>query len=154
MNYEAKQGDLTEEIDELNTLLSENVEKRKTTEKRITFKELPADQQFKTFHGGRKKVIDIIKMICYRAEVSMTNIIMPGLSRYDKDTARAIVKNIFQGSADMTPNSEQMTLHIRLHHMNNRKFDRAVEILMEHLNQSEFVFPGTELRLIYEFVSK
>ena len=154
MKYEANQGDLTGEIEELKTLLSEKVEQRKTTPKHIMFKELPDDHIFKTLHGGRKKAIDIIKMICYRAEVSMANTIMPSLSKYDKDTARAIIKSIFQGAADMIPNYEKMTLHIRLHHMNNRKFDNAVELLMEHLNQSEFIFPGTELRIIYEFVSK
>ena len=154
MNYEAKQGDLTSEIEELTTLLSEKLEKRKITPKHIKFKELPDDHKFKTLHGGRKKVIDIIKMICYRAEVSMANIIMPSLSNYDKDTARAIVKSIFQGSADMSPDYKDNTLHIRLHHMNNRKYDNAVKILMEHLNQSEFIFPATELRIVYEFVSK
>ena len=146
MNYEAKQGDLTSEIEELTTLLSEKVAKRKITKKHIKFKELPDDHKFKTLHGGRKKVIDIIKMICYRAEVSMANIIMPSLSNYDKDTARAIVKSIFQGSADMRPDYKDNTLHIRLHHMNNRKYDNAVKILMEHLNQSEFIFPATELK--------
>jgi len=54
----------------------------------------------------------------------------------------------------MIPNYEKMTLNIRLHHMNSRKFDNAVKQLMGHLNQSEFIFPGTELRVIYDFVSK
>jgi hypothetical protein len=154
MNYEGKQGDLTAEVEGLKTLLSENIEKRKTTEKHIKFKELPDDHKFKTFHGGRKTVIDIVKMICYRAEVSMANSIMPSLSKYDKDTARAIVKSIFQGAADMIPDYEKMTLRVRLHHMNNRKFDNAVKILMEHLNQSEFIFPGTKLKVSYEFNSE
>jgi len=154
MNYEAKQGDLTAEIEELKTLLSEDIEQRKIIKKHIKFKELPEDHKFQTFHGGRKKVIDIVKMICYRAEVSMANIIMPSLSKYDKDTARAIIKSIFKGSADMAPDYEKRILYIRLHHMNNRKFDNAVKLLMEDLNQSEFIFPGTELMVIYEFVSK
>jgi len=154
MNYEAKQGDLSAEIEELKTLLSKKLEKRKITKKHIKFKELPDDHKFKTLHGGRKKVIDIIKMICYRAEVSMANIIMPSLSKRDKDTARAIVKNIFQGSADMIPEYKKKILHIRLHHMNNRKFDNVIKILMVHLNQSEFIFPGTELKIVYEFISK
>lgn len=154
MKYEAKQGNLTDEIDEFNTLLSEKIQLRKTTPKHIQFKELPEDQKFQTFHGGRKKVIDIIKMICYRAEVSMANILKPSLSLYDKDTARAIVKNTFQASVDMIPDYEKEILHVRLHHLNNSKFDNVVELLMEHLNQSEFIFPGTKLRVLYGFVSK
>jgi len=45
------------------------------------------------------------------------------------------------------------TLRIRLHPLANESSDQAVRHLCEELNTTETVFPGTELRLIYELVS-
>lgn len=151
--YEAKQGDLTAEIKEFEERLVATKTLKKSTDKHIQFKELPEDHKFQTLHGGRKKMIDIIKMICYRAEVAMTNIIVQQLSVYDRDTARAIVKNIFKMSADIHPDYEKNKLFVRLHHMKTRKIDSKVRVLMGHLNQSGFKFPGTDLELFYDFVS-
>lgn len=153
MKFEAKQGDLTDKIEEYDAKLTEKKAERKATDKHIQFKDLPEDHKFQTLHGGRKKMIDVIKMICYRAEVAMANIIVPNMSIYDRDTARTIIKNIFQTSADIHPDYENNKLTVLLHHMNNRKADVMVRILMKELNKSEFNYPGTELTLEYKFVS-
>lgn len=153
MKFEAKQGGLTDEIEEYYAKLTTRKSERKAVEKHIQFKDLPEDHKFQTLHGGRKKMIDVIKMICYRAEVSMANIIAPDMSTYDRDTARTIIKNVFQTQADILPDYENNKLIVRLHHMNNRKADRMVQILINQLNETEFKFPGTELTLSYEFVS-
>lgn len=92
-------------------------------------------------------------MICYRSEIAMTNIIIPELTLYDRDTGRDIIKNIFQASADIYPDNENKKLRVCLHHTNNAKTDKIVTSLMLHLNQSETIFPGSELKLFYEFVS-
>ncbi len=151
--YEARQGELTAEIEELTAILATKKDQKRTTDKYIQVKDLPEDYKFKTLDGGRKKIIDIIKMICYRAEVAMANLIISELTLYDRDTARNIIKTIFQTSADIYPDYIDKKLHIHLHHMNNRKTDKIVEFLMNQLNQSECIFPGTELKLTYKFVS-
>ena len=48
---------------------------------------------------------------------------------------------------------EAKTLTIRLHPPANNSSDQAVRHLCDELNCTETVFPGTELRLIYELVS-
>jgi hypothetical protein len=151
--YEARQGELTDEIDELEDALKTKKELKRVTAKYIQVKELPEDFKFKMLDGGRKKFIDIIKMICYRAEIAMTNIIATELTLYDRDTGRDIVKNIFKASADIYPDYANKKLIVRMHHTNNARTDKIVAFLMNHLNQCESIFPGTELVLFYEFVS-
>jgi hypothetical protein len=151
--FEGNQGDITAKIKEFRELIESKKLEKSSTASHIVFKELPEDHKYQTLHGGRKKMIDIIKMICYRGEIAMANIVAPSLSVYDKDTARTIVKNIFKTPADIYPNYEKKELRVRLHYMNNQKTNKAVRLLMGQLNQSNFVFPGTELELKYEFVS-
>ena len=85
--YEARQGELTKEIEELTETVKIKKTQKKNTAKHITVKELPEEFKFKMFHGGRKKFIDVIKMIAYRAETAIANIIKPHLLKHDKDTA-------------------------------------------------------------------
>lgn len=151
--YEARQGEITNEIEELQEALKIKKEQKRVTPKYIQIKDLPEDFKFKMLDGGRKKFIDIIKMICYRSEIAMTNIIIPELTLYDRDTGRDIIKNIFQASADIYPDNKNKKLRVCLHHTNNAKTDKIVTSLMLHLNQSETIFPGSELKLFYEFVS-
>ena len=126
---------------------------KKNTDKHIPVKELPEEFKFKMFHGGRKKFIDIIKMIAYRAETALSNIIKPHLSKYDKDTARNIVKNIFQTSADIHPDYEKKILAVKLHFQATHKKDKVIKKLVEFLNETDYCFPGTDLKLSYDFVS-
>ena len=151
--YEARQGELTKEIEELTDTVQRKKEQKKNTAKHITVKELPEKFKFKMFHGGRKKFIDIIKMIAYRAETAIANIMKPNLSKHDKDTARNIAKNIFQTSADIYPDPKNKILAVKLHYLDTHKKDRVTKKLIEFLNETECCFPGTDLKISYDFVS-
>lgn len=83
----------------------------------------------------------------------MANLIVPELTLYDRDTARSIIKNIFQASADIFPDYENKRLTVCLHHTNNRKTDIIVQFLMDQLNKTQCTFPSSELEIFYKFVS-
>ncbi len=151
--YEARQGELTKEIEELTDIVKRKKAEKKNTAKHITVEELPEEFKFKMFHGGRKKFIDMIKMIAYRAETAIANIIKPHLSKHDKDTARNIAKNIFHTPADIHPDYENKILAVKLHYQNTHKKDKVIKKLIEYLNETEYCFPGTELKISYNFVS-
>jgi hypothetical protein len=51
------------------------------------------------------------------------------------------------------PDPQAKTLTIRLHPLANQSSDNAISHLCDQLNQTETLFPGTELRLIYELVA-
>jgi hypothetical protein len=55
--------------------------------------------------------------------------------------------------ADLIPDQQAETLTVRLHHLTNRASDQAARFLAAHLNATETVYPGTNLRLVYKVVS-
>jgi hypothetical protein len=60
---------------------------------------------------------------------------------------------IYQTDADLVPNLQAKTLTVRLHPLANASSDEAVRHLCDDINATETIFPGTDLRVIYELVS-
>ncbi len=51
---------------------------------------------------------------------------------------------------DIIPDEERGTLTVRLHHLTNRISARE---LVQHLNDTDTIYPSTDLRLRYELES-
>ena len=95
--------------------------------------------------------MDTIKLIAYRAETAMAMVMRSILVR--EDDARALLRDVFTSDADLIPDEEAKTLTVRLHHFTNPLSDRAVRTLCETLNESETIYPGTDMRMIYKLGS-
>jgi transposase-like protein len=68
----------------------------------------------------------------------------------DYESADSILRDIYKGLADLVPNFEQMTLTIRLRPLAVRRHNEALRHLCTELNATGTLFPGTDLRLIYD----
>jgi hypothetical protein len=90
-------------------------------------------------------------MIAYRAETAMAQILRQNMTRHDD--ARSLLRAIYSTEVDIVPDPQAKTLTIRLHPLANTSSDLAVRHLCAELNTTETLFPGTELRLIYDLVS-
>jgi hypothetical protein len=86
-----------------------------------------------------------------RAETAMAQILTQKMTRHDD--ARSLLRAVYNTEIDMVPDLEAKTLTIRLHPLANNSSDQAVRHLCEELTSTETLFPGTELRLIYQLVS-
>ena len=149
--FEQNKAALREEIMQLEEELKELKARRKETLHHITVAELPEEERFKQLSTSSKHFVDTIKMIAYRAETAMAQIVCSHLSR--KDEARRLLQALYKTEADLLPDPEQGTLTIRLHHLANASEDLAVGKLCGELNATETIFPGTKLRLVYEMIS-
>jgi len=149
--YEQKKGELKEEIDHFEHELAEFKKKRKAIPKHLRLKELPDAEQFQQLAPSRKRFLDTIKMIAYRAETSMAMMLRSGLAR--SDDARSLIREIFATEADLIPDEINNTLTVRLHHLTNNQSNQAARTLAAALNATETIYPGTNLRLIYKLVS-
>ncbi|MDQ2925555.1 MAG: hypothetical protein M3R43_08375 [Acidobacteriota bacterium] len=98
----------------------------------------------------RKRLLDTVKMIAYRAETAMVSIVRDVLKR--GDDARALVRDLFSSDADLIPNEAQEKLEVRVHPQSNPRMNRAIAHLLEQLNASAMVHPGTKLQLEYTMV--
>jgi hypothetical protein len=124
---------------------------RKQTVHHITVAELPEEDRFKQLSTSGKHLVDTIKMIAYRAETAMANILRQTLSHQDE--SRTLLEALFKTEADIIPDEQAGTLTVSVHHLANRSSDAAIEKLCEELNQTETIYPGTELRLILKLGS-
>ena len=87
-------------------------------------------------------------MICYRAETTVAALLNSEI--YTKqEEIRSLVKSIIKSRGDIFPNYTQKTLTIKIYTLSNPRDNRALEKLCELLTDSQTIYPGTELRLIY-----
>ena len=84
--------------------------------------------------------MDTVKLIVYRAETAMTSIVREELAR--KDDARALIQDLCRSEADSLPDTDNGVLRVSVHHMANRRGNRAIEHLLTHLNDAEFKYPA------------
>ena len=97
----------------------------------------------------RKIITDTVKMVAYRAETQLANLVGPLLpSRHD--AARKFMRQVFELPADLLPNHERGELVVRLHSMTTPRDNRALAALCGVLNELAVYYPDTELRLVLE----
>src|SRR3990167_5565382 len=87
-------------------------------------------------------------MLAYRAETSMASLLREHLTR--SDDARALLRHLFHNEVDLLPDSNTNTLTVRLHHLTHAAHDQALAQLCATLNDTQTVFPGTNLTLIFK----
>ena len=146
-----RKADLQDSISQLQTEVAQLKAQRKATNKHITYCELPEAARFDRLSTQSKHLVDTIKMIAYRAETAMAHIVRQKMTR--RDDARSLLRAIYNTEVDLLPDLPAKTLTIRLHPLANRFSYHALRHLCDHLNATETLFPGTDLRLIYELVS-
>jgi hypothetical protein len=150
--YQTKKSDLQEKIGALRKELEQLKVERKTTPKHVEVKDLPEAERFQRLLPERKHFVDTIKLIAYRAETSMASVLREKLAR--SDDARALLRQIFHTEVDLDPDLQTKVLTVRLHHLAQNAHDVAVSHLCDHLNATETLFPGTDLRVVYKLGSK
>lgn len=149
----ARKAQVLEEIQIIENQLGLAKGKRKDTERKIPFAQLPVEEQFTDAINDRKYFLDQIKMIAYRAETSMYNLIKSQMNPHHADEGRKLLQQIYTSNADIVPDYQQKTLTVKIHHLNYRRDDKVLQYLCDQLNETKVEFPGTNLRLIYELVS-
>jgi len=95
---------------------------------------------------------NIIKMICYRAETTVSLLLNSEIYAKQEEI-RSLVKSIIKSRGDLSPDYEQKTLTIKMYTQSTPRNNHALEKLCELLTDSETLYPGTELRLIYKLAT-
>lgn len=149
--WRRQKADLVEEIEQIEHELEAVKQEITDTSKHLDWECLPETDQFQRLLPSRKRLLDTIKMIAYRAETAMANIVKEKLAR--KDDARAVIRDLCRTEVDLAPDTDAGILEIRLHGLANPRSDHAIEHLLLHLNETEINYPGTNLRLAFSLVA-
>ncbi len=145
----AKQAVYVQTIQELKKQETDLIWQRVQIPARITLKEMPQSKRYNKLKTESKLFLNIIKMICYRAETALAQQLTPVFAKA-KQEKRMLVKQIFNTAADLKPDQKNRTLTVKLYSLSTPRANRAVQKLCEILNETETIFPGTNLRLIFK----
>lgn len=147
-----KKAELFEQIEQYEKQLEKIKAELKNTEKHISWERLDEKDRFFQLLPGRKRLMDTVKMIAYRAETSMGNLLKDETT--DMAAARRLLQDLYVTEADILPQAEKGRLLVRIHNASRPAANKKIQKLLEHLNDSEMNFPGTQFRLHYELASK
>lgn len=151
IEYETKKLAFQEDVARMEKTLADLKACRRGTPKHVMLSDLPEEDQFRKLGTKSKYFIDTIKLIAYRAETAMVNIVRQTMRHSNE--ARSLLRSLYATEADILPDYEKKTLTVRLHQPANRCSAVTIEKLCRELNATNTRYPGTDLRLLYKMVS-
>ena len=146
-----EEAELQEKINAYQREIDEKLKERKNTPYYIELKDMPVHDRYNKLKTESKLFMNTIKMIAYRAETAVANLLTPYYRKAENEI-RMLVKEIIDSDADLIPDYNNKTLTVRLHSLSTPRANQAASELCKILNESETVYPKTDLRLIYETV--
>jgi hypothetical protein len=116
---------------------------------KIAVKHLLAGHEIVRLETERKMFTDAVKMVCYRAETSLLNLIGPHFAR-NKDEGRTFLKNVFQQPADIIMDEKHNVMKVAFHSMSNPRSNRVLRELCDLMSKQSYVYPGTRMKLRFK----
>jgi len=147
-----KQKAIKENIDAFDEQIRNLQTQAKPIPARIKLKDMPQAGRYNKLKTESKMLMNMIKMICYRAETAVANLAAPYLAK-DADEKRKFIRQIIDSPVDMNPDYQQKTLTITLYSLSANRYNAALLELIILMNQTETIFPGTDLTLIFKMHS-
>ena len=148
--WEERKSKLSESVEQLEQEFDDVKQQRQATPHHLDWEELPTEDKCKRLASSRKRLMDTVRLIAYRAETALTGIVQEAFAR--NDDARSLVRDLFRSGADLSPDTTAGILRGGVHPMANPRSNRAIEHLLRELNAAEFIYPGTSLKLIFTLV--
>ena len=149
--YLSKKEELKDEIEHKEKDIEQIKLQKKSVPRKITYSELPENKKFDNVINQRKHFLDTIKLIAYRAETSLSNMIKEYMSH--KDESRLLLKQIYKTDANLIVDNENKNLIVEIHRLAHWKDDVVLEKLCAAMNDTETKFPDSNLTLSYKLVS-
>ena len=143
-----KQMSLVETIEEKQQLIDALIIKRNSMPGTIMLSEMPDNKRYNKLKTESTLLISIIKMICYRAETALANQIH--FYNRAEDEKRMLIKQIIQTPVNIFPDYKNKTLTVTLHTLSTPRYNEIASTIATLLNETETIFPGTELSLIFK----
>jgi len=147
-----KQAKIKEQLSILKDEEQELTLRRKEMGYKIKIKDMPPEARYNKLIGESKLFLNIIKMICYRAESAFGQILAAGYKK-KLNEMRSLVKNLIKTKADILPDYKNNTLTIALYSLATPRDNEAVKQVCQLLNDTETIYPGTNLHMIYKIAT-
>jgi hypothetical protein len=113
---------------------------------------MPDELRFNKLKTESKKLKNIILMIAYRAESSLYSLLPKIYKNTDRD-GRQLLKEIFASDADLLPDYQNKILEVRLHSLSTPGANETVKCICRILNDTDTIYPFSDLKLVYKSVA-
>ena len=110
--------------------------------------DLPEQDKLDALPVGGRLFLDLVRMIAYRAETRMMAPVITTQGK--KPNARRLLRALLTSDANIIPVPAKGILCIQLLGLGSDACDRMLAPLVEELNATRTIYPGTNLRLVYE----
>ena len=147
--FKISHAELGQEIRRLRQTCQRLKSEIKALPARVAVREMMDGEPVIRLERERKTITDTLKMVAYRAETQLANLVGP-LLPYKGDEARKFMRQVFELPADLLPDYEQDKLVVHLHSMANPRSNHALRALCAVLNDFNVCYPKTNLRLVLE----
>jgi hypothetical protein len=145
----ASQSKTTEKIQVFKTELEALLTERKNHPARIKLKDMNKEKRYNKLKTESKLFINIIKMIAYRAETALFNLLTPIFGNKSKE-GRMLIKSILASDADLFPDKANKTLTITLHTLSSPRKNFAASQLCTLMTETQELYPGTDMKMIFK----
>lgn len=149
--WEQRKSESVESIEQLEHELEELKARRAETPHHLEWDALPSDDKFERLAPSRKRLTDTVKLVSYRTETALVNIVREALAR--EDDARSLICDLFRTEANLLVDHATNQLNVEVHSLSNARSNRAIAHLLVQLNAAELSYPGTNLKLVYNLLS-
>ena len=95
----------------------------------------------------KKHLTNLVKMVAYQAETDLLSLIRPHYARAD-DEGRTLIQSAMTSSGDLQATDTE--LRITLNPLSSPRRSEIIRELCAELNTTNMIFPGTNLRLVYD----
>ena len=140
-------------IEQKQAMLEKLKHERHAQPRKVAVNELPEAERFKALNNRSKHFVDTIKIVSYRAETALAQILAETMHIHHRDEARGLARQIFANEANLRPDPATGTLTVEIHSLSTPRDNAALEHLCAELTETETIYPGTDLRLVYQTVS-
>jgi hypothetical protein len=144
--------ELKEKAQQIEQQINRLTAKRKDIKYKIPIGDMPENERYTKLHQESKYLMNIIKMICYRAETAIANKLAPHFSRAE-DEIRSLVKAITHLSIDIIPDQQNCLLNITLYSLSNSRSQYALANIIDQVNATNTVYPGTTLIMKFKIAT-
>lgn len=120
--------------------------RRNSLPKQIPLAESKQEQEIIKLSTERKHLTNVLKMVAYQVESDLVERLRPHYARAD-DEGRTLIQAALQSAAATEPGKDE--LRITLAPLSSEHRSKAIGALCRDLNQSNTVFPGTNLRMYF-----
>ena len=134
------------EINEAANRIAKLAARRNLLPKHIPLAESKHEQEMIKLSTERKHLTNVLKMVAYQIESDLVERLRPHYARAD-DEGRTLIQTAFQSAASIEPGKNE--LRITLAQLSSEHRSKAIDAMCHDLNQSNTVFPGTNLRMYF-----